>query len=130
MIGQKKDDSFFASLEPDTVIVVYDEKTGVVRHLHQELTLPGGTAPTRETLTVRANVFARELPGRASKKLKAMYIEPTECSQLRGAFAVDLKTGVLISAKPPAIRYVAATIPRRSRRLVPRSHSRKSAAAN
>jgi hypothetical protein len=117
MVAQMKDETSFASLAPDTVIVVYDEKTGLVRHVHQELTLRGGMASTREALTVRANAFAHELSGRLSKKLKAMYIAPSTFGELRGALAVDLKTGVLIKRK-------AASDPERSK-----NHSKKKSSA-
>jgi hypothetical protein len=40
--------------EPDQVIVVYDERTGQVRHVHQEINLPGGRAAPADEVTKRA----------------------------------------------------------------------------
>lgn len=40
--------------EPDHVIVVYDERTGHVRHIHQEITLPGGRQASPDEVMRRA----------------------------------------------------------------------------
>src|SRR5262252_6658727 len=42
------------SPEPDHVIVVYDERTGQVRHIHQEITLPGGHPSSADEVLRRA----------------------------------------------------------------------------
>jgi len=45
------DERLIETPEPDHVIVVYDERTGQVRHIHQEITLPGGeAAPANEVI--------------------------------------------------------------------------------
>ena len=92
----QSDEAPFALLEPDTVIVLYDPKTGAVKHVHQEVTQPGGSAPPREKQLERAIALAREHPERANVQFKVMYVAPTTFRELRGeALAVDLKAGIL-----------------------------------
>jgi hypothetical protein len=100
MVAQIEGEVPFASLEPDTVIVVYDPKTGAVRHVHQEVTLPGGTSPTPENQIERAIAFAREHPGRAKAKLVAMRIAPNAFREFRReAFAIDVKRRIPVKRK-------------------------------
>jgi hypothetical protein len=62
------------SAEPDHVIVVYDERTGQVRHVHQEITLPGGRPPSVDEVMRRAIDMAHGMgdTGSPAGKLAAL----------------------------------------------------------
>jgi hypothetical protein len=95
MSEQKHYGPFFEPIEADTVIVVYDSKTGAVRHVHQEVTLPGGTVLPPEKQMERAIGLACQHSKNAGAQLRALSVAPAALSQLRDAFVVDLKAGVL-----------------------------------
>lgn len=44
-------------------VIVYDARTGHVRHIHEEITLPGGREPTPEEATREALRLAESVSG-------------------------------------------------------------------
>jgi hypothetical protein len=43
------------------VVIVYDTRTGAIRHIHEEVTLDGAMELTPAALTKKATTFARSL---------------------------------------------------------------------
>ncbi|MGH9813987.1 MAG: hypothetical protein ACRD4T_12710 [Candidatus Acidiferrales bacterium] len=87
--------------EPDTVVVVYDRKTGAVRHVHQEINLPGAKPGPAQPLK-RALELAEELTGQARARLEAFPARTQDRRVLLespGSVRVDLKRRRLVLAR-------------------------------
>jgi len=87
--------------EPDTVVVVYDRKTGAVRHIHQEINLPGAKAGPAQPLK-RALGLAEEMTGQVRARLEALAAKAQDRRVLLespGSVRVDLKKRRLVQAK-------------------------------
>jgi hypothetical protein len=89
--------------EPDIVIVVYDAKTGAVRHVHQEINMPGAakTAPAQSRQA--ALDFAREGMEEPNAVLEAVEIEAEQRALVldgRSPLKFDLKQRKLVAAAP------------------------------
>jgi hypothetical protein len=110
--------------QPDHVIVVYDVPTGAIRHVHQELTLPGGRAPSAAEVRERAVALARGMMSdrRAPARLGALAIGADDRALLRQRLRlrVDHASGRLATVgRVSTPRPKGATSPR-TRRAVKR----------
>jgi len=92
-----------STLEPieipaGTAVVVYDRKTGAVRHVHEEVTLPGGKAPTRKEIVANALDHAEaHAPGaRLDRSGVATLVVDGEELRKAGRFHVDPKAKKLV----------------------------------
>jgi hypothetical protein len=102
--------------EPDFVTVVYDAKTGAIRHVHQEITLPGAEAGPAGQSTQRAIALAQEMTDRPTARLDALTLGADDRSTLlrsRVPLKVDVKNRRL--AAVPARRARKPTARRRTR---------------
>jgi hypothetical protein len=89
--------------EPDHVIVVYDERTGQVRHVHQEITLPGGRAAPAGEVMRRAIDMAHRMgeTGSPADKLAGLALSGDDRRLLhrrRASLRVDAATRRLVAA--------------------------------
>ena len=87
---------------PDgVVVVIYDRSSGAVRHVHEEVTLPGGTEPTREQIVANALAHARTSEGKPldAATVKTLVVQPREL-RAAGRFRVDPKAAKLVSVAP------------------------------
>lgn len=103
--------------EPDIVVVIYDADSGAVRHVHQEITLPGAQAGTAEQSAQRAMVLAREMADQPTARLEALTLGADDRSTLldsRVPLKVDVKKRRL--ATVPARRARTSTTARRGTR--------------
>jgi len=96
------DERLIETPEPDHVIVVYDEGTGHVRHVHQEITLPGGKAAPANEVIQRAIDMAHGMGdvGKTSGKLAGIALSSKDRHLLQGRRAslkVDTATRRLIA---------------------------------
>lgn len=95
---------FVDAPEPDVVIAVYDAKTGAIRHVHQEIFLPGSQPPASEEQVRRAIALATEIGGKTTARFAALAIAPADRSRVLRS-SVPLK----VDLKKRAIVAVAAT---------------------
>jgi hypothetical protein len=96
--------------EPDVVIVVYDAKTGAVRHVHQEINLPGAAKSSPAQSRQAALDFARDMAGKPGAALEAVALAPQERAQVlqsSGPLRFDLKQRKLVAAAPPRSKATA-----------------------
>jgi hypothetical protein len=106
----------FESPEPDVVIAVYDAKTGAVRHVHQEIWLPGSAPPAAEQSIQRAIAFAQDMSEQRGVHLAALSVPSQDRAMVlrsRVPLKVDLKKRTIVSsvtrrAKRPATRRARA----------------------
>ena len=87
---------------PDgVVVVIYDRSSGAVRHVHEEVTLPGGTEPTREQIVANALAHARSPEGKPldAATVRTLVVQPHEL-RAAGRFRVDPKAVKIVSVAP------------------------------
>ena len=82
-------------------VVVYDSRTGHIRHVHEEITLPGGHRSDPKQLAEQAVHLAEELAERPLGDVKTL---SARRSQLRGGgrLRVDVAKQVLIHEEKAA----------------------------
>lgn len=98
------DERMIETPEPDQVIVVYDERTGQVRHVHQEINLPGGRAAPADDVMKRAIDMAQGMGdvGSPPAKLAGLALSSNDRRLLQGRGAslkVDAATRRLVATR-------------------------------
>lgn len=92
----------FVLPEPDTVVAVYDRRTGTVLHVHQEINLPGAAKAGPAKSLKRAIELAEEMTGQGRARLEGLVVGHQDrlvLSQSQGPVRVDLKKRRLVRAK-------------------------------
>lgn len=85
------------ALQPETVVILYDERTGVISHTHFFSAANGGTLPGTEELERVAYAHA-EKDGFTIRTHKAIHVDPATLK--RGmSYRVSVKKGVLVEVK-------------------------------
>jgi len=74
-------------------VVVYDARTGEIRHVHEEITLAGGQRSNPTQLAEQARRLATALAGKPLGDIKTLV---TKASQLGKGLRVDVAKQVLI----------------------------------
>lgn len=72
-----------------TVAVVYEGKTGSIRHVHEEVTLPGGTPGDPEKLEERALGIARSLAEEEIESPKVLILKKGQRVDFGQPYRVD-----------------------------------------
>lgn len=85
-----------------STVLIYDKAKGNVLHMHEVITLEGGTAPTEAEATARALELARAganfFGRKPAAKLAALTLREA-IAPMAGARRVNPKSGLLVPAK-------------------------------
>lgn len=88
-----------------TTVLVYDKTRGNVQHVHEVITMDGGTAPSEAEAAARALELARLSAGffrrKASAKL-ATSVSRESVDPMLGARRVNARSGELLPVRKPA----------------------------
>jgi hypothetical protein len=76
-------------------VVIYDSQTGEIRHIHEEITLPGGHRSDHKQLAERALRLAEELGGRPLGNVKTLSAKGSQL-RLGARLRVDVQKQGLI----------------------------------
>jgi hypothetical protein len=82
-------------------VVVYDARTGHVRHIHEEITLPGGREPTPDEATKEALRLAETVSGLKPAAHQTLVVKGHELDPEHG-LRVDVEKRKLIPHPAPA----------------------------
>lgn len=89
-----------ADVTSDTTCIVYDAKTGSIRHVHQVLTLKGGAKPKPSEIEKRALGFTAEQGIKASQV--ATLVVSSDQLPPGATYRIDTKKQIIVS-KPIAV---------------------------
>jgi len=78
------------------VCVLYEPRSGKVRHLHYSVAVPGAELPSASVLEERAFKLAARLRGLAPDSLRALHVDAAELKP-RSHHRVDVETKRVIS---------------------------------
>lgn len=76
--------------------VLYDPKTGDIRHVHRVAVLPGAESPTKQQVQERALALAKKLGRDGPARLRVLHVSP-ESIKPGSKLRVDLKKQRLVS---------------------------------
>ncbi len=80
--------------------VVYEPKTGDIRHVHRVVVLPGAEPPIKEEMKERALALAKKLGGDTTLRLEVLHVPP-EAFKRGSKHKVDVKNLTLIAEPLP-----------------------------
>ncbi len=82
-------------IEQQSIVVLYDHRTGIISHIHRCVTSYGGQHPDKALLEREAREFASEGEGGITKNLGVLHVDPDILKEDK-EFKVDVTNGALI----------------------------------
>jgi len=88
-------------IEQESVVVIYDPKTGAVIHRHHAITAKGGTHPDQKTLENDAMEQLRHArPQLQAGETAFLHVDPASL-EARTMYKVDVAKRALVKIEPP-----------------------------